>query len=50
MKTNGVEEKICVQQTKQTDGRSQWLSAEIRGLGPLVVVGLATTLNAVSLF
>lgn len=50
MKMNGVEEEICVQQSKQTDGQSQQHTAEIRGLGPLVVVGLATTLNAVSLF
>lgn len=31
-----------------TDGQSQRRTAEIRGLGPLVIVGLATTLNAVS--
>lgn len=45
-----MEEKICVQQSTQTDGLSQRRTAEIRGLGLLVVVGLFTSLNAVGLF
>lgn len=40
---------MCCEPKRLTDGQSQRRTAEIRGLGMVVVVGLATNLDALSL-